>query len=100
MSAPDLASLFESVWFVEGTYAPDAAESRGPFRGAHVARLLELRAAGTLVAAGSFADVSASVMVVRAGSEDEALALFRDDIYQRNGVWVGLRARAFNRLKG
>lgn len=91
----DLSSRFESVWFVEGTYAPDAADTRGPFRAEHVARLSERIDAGEVVWAGSFPDVSASVMVVRAGSEAEALDLFRDDVYMRNGVWVELRARPF-----
>jgi uncharacterized protein YciI len=89
----------ESVWFVEATYAPDAADARVPFRSAHVAHLRELKVAGVVVEAGAFADVSSSVMIVRAGSEAEALALFRDDIYMRNGVWVEIRTRAFGRVR-
>ncbi len=88
----------EPVWFVEATYAPDGAESRGPFRAAHVARLQALKAEGVIVEAGAFADVSSSVMIVRAASEADALALFRDDVYLRNGVWVELRARPFGRV--
>jgi uncharacterized protein YciI len=89
----------ESVWFVEATYAPDAAEARAPFLAAHIAHLRELKASGVVVEAGAFTDVSSSVMIVRAGSETEALALFRDDIYMRNGVWVEIRARAFGRVR-
>jgi uncharacterized protein YciI len=100
MSMPDPASRFESVWFVEGTYAADAAEARAPFRAEHVAGLTARIAAEEVVYAGSFPDVSASVMVVRADSEAAALDLFRDDVYIRNGVWVELRARPFLLLTG
>ena len=39
-----------------------------------------------------------SVLLVRAGSESEALATVGDDIYLRNGIWVELRARPFGRI--
>jgi uncharacterized protein len=88
----------EPVWLVEATYAPDAAETRIPFRAEHLARLRELKRQGIVVEAGAFADVSASLVVVRAADEQAALGLFRDDVYLRNGVWVELRARAFGRV--
>ena len=43
-------------------------------------------------------DVSASVILVRAPSEEAAIDLVRDDVYMRNGVWVEVRARAFGRV--
>lgn len=89
----------EKVWLVEATYAPDGAETRAPFRAAHLAHLGELIAAGTIVEAGAYMDVSSSVMIVRAETEDEALELFRSDVYLRNGVWVELRARPFGRVR-
>lgn len=88
----------ESMWLVEATYAPDAAETRKPFRAAHLARLLELKDAGVIVEVGAFVDVSASIALIRAESEDAALAVCRDDPYMRNGVWVELRARPFGRV--
>ena len=88
----------EPVWLVEATYAPDAGETRVPFRSEHLARLRELKRQGIVVEAGAFADVSASIIVVRATDEQAALDLFRDDVYLRNGVWVELRARAFGRV--
>ncbi len=88
----------EPIWFVEATYAPDAAETRGPYRAEHLARAAALRDAGTIVEVGAFADVSASVVLVRAGSEEEALGLVGDDVYLRNGIWVELRARPFGRV--
>jgi uncharacterized protein len=94
---PD-APAIESIWLVEATYAPDAAESRVPFRAAHLARLLELKDAGVIVEVGAFMDVSSSIVLVRAESEAAALAVCRDDVYMRNGVWVELRARPFGRV--
>jgi uncharacterized protein YciI len=88
----------EPVWLVEATYAPDAAETRVPFRAEHIARLRELKRQGVVVEVGAFADVSASIIVLRAADEQAALALCRGDVYLRNGVWVELRARAFGRV--
>ncbi len=92
------APAIEAVWFVEATYAPDAAETRKPFRAVHLARLLELKDAGVIVEVGAFMDVSSSIALIRAESEAAALAVCRDDIYMRNGVWVELRARPFGRV--
>jgi len=89
----------ETVWWVEATYAPDAAETRVPLRARHLDRMARLRAQGIVVEVGAFTDVSASVLLIRAASEDDALELCRDDIYTRNGVWVELRARPFGRLR-
>lgn len=88
----------EPVWLVEATYAPDAAQTRTPFRAEHLARLGRLLDAGVVVEAGAFADVSASIILVRAESEAAALAICSDDVYLRNGVWVELRARPFGRV--
>lgn len=85
----------EPVWLVEATYAPDAAETRAPFRAEHLREILARRDAGTYIEAGAYADVSASLVLVRAETEAEALAIVGDDIYLRNGVWVELRARRF-----
>jgi uncharacterized protein YciI len=89
----------EPAWLVEATYAPDAAETRAPFRAEHLARAAERLADGTFAMVGAFADVSASVIVVRAATEEAALAACRDDVYLRNGVWVELRARPFGLLR-
>ena len=93
-----LPSSLELVWFVEATYAPDAAETRVPFRPEHLARLLELKDAGVVIEAGAFPDVSASILIVRAADEGAALELCREDVYMRNGVWVEVRARPFGRV--
>lgn len=98
MSAPSTPAGLESIWFVEATYAPDAAETRAPFRAEHLAGVRRRLESGEYVEAGAFTDVSASVILVRAESAEAALALVRDDVYLRNGVWVEVRARAFGRV--
>ena len=95
MPEPSADAVLEPVWFVEATYAPDAAETRKPFRAEHLAGVRERLDAGDYVEAGAFTDVSSSVVLVRADSAEAAVALVRDDVYLRNGVWVEVRARAF-----
>ena len=51
-----------------------------------------------MIEAGAFADVSASIILLRAADEAAALELCRDDVYMRNGVWVEIRARPFGRV--
>jgi len=97
---PPNSAAIEPVWLVEATYAPDAAESRIPFRSEHLARLGELKRRGIVVEAGAFSDVSASIVILRAADEQAALDLCSDDVYLRNGIWVELRARAFGRVTG
>jgi uncharacterized protein YciI len=89
----------ELVWLVEATYAPDAAETRVPFRAEHIGRLQELKRQGLVIEAGAFTDVSATLVLVRAADEEAALDLCREDVYLRNGVWVELRARPFGRVR-
>jgi uncharacterized protein YciI len=91
-------AITEAVWLIEATYAPDAAETRVPFRGEHVARLLELKEAGVVVEVAAAADVSASVIMLRAESAEAALEICRQDVYTRNGIWVEFRVRPFNRV--
>ena len=100
MTDPAAATPIEHVWLVEATYAPDAAETRVPFRAEHIARLLDLKRQGIVIEAGAFSDVSATLVLVRAADEQAALDLCRDDVYLRNGVWVELRARPFGRVRG
>ena len=98
MSEPTKAVAIEPIWLVEATYAPDAAETRVPVRARHLARLVELKEGGVVIEAGAFADVSASIILLRAADEAAALELCRDDVYMRNGVWVEIRARPFGRV--
>ena len=88
----------ESVWLIEATCAPDAAESRLPFRAEHLERFAGLVREGVVIEVGAVADVSASVILLRAESQEAALELCREDVYTRNGIWVEFRARPFNRI--
>jgi len=88
----------EPIFVIEATYAPDAAEMRAPIRPQHLARIAELRDRGVIIEAGGYADVSSSLLLVRASNEAAALDIARDDVYMKNGVWVELRVRAFGRV--
>jgi uncharacterized protein len=94
---PDGVTI-EQVWLVEATYAADGAERRKPFRAEHLAGIARRLADGTFVEAGALLDVSTSVLLVRAPTEEDALAICREDVYMRNGVWVSIRARPFGRV--
>jgi uncharacterized protein len=96
LTAP--AHSLENVWIVQATYAPDAAETRVPFRPRHLARMAALKAAGTIIEAGAFLDMSGSLLMVRAEDEAAAIDIAREDVYMQNGVWVELRARPFGRV--
>lgn len=91
-------TTMEPVWLIEATCAPDAAESRVPFRAEHLARFVDLKAAGVVIEVGAVADVSASVVMLRAPSADAALEICRQDVYTKNGIWVEFRVRPFNRV--
>ena len=88
----------EPVYIVEATYAPDAAETRPAVRPKHLARIAELMREGVVIEGGGYLDLSFSVIMVRAAGEAEAIALFRDDIYLKAGVWTEIRAKAFGRV--
>jgi uncharacterized protein YciI len=96
---PDGVAI-QQVWVVEASYGPDVADRRPPVRAEHLARIAVLREAGTIIEAGAFSDMSGSLILVRAASEEAALAVARDDVYYRSGVWTELRARAFGRVVG
>lgn len=98
-SATTPAHSLETVWLVRATYAPDGAETRVPHRAAHLARAAALKAAGVIVEVGAYTDVSESVLLIRAATEDEALEVCRRDPYMQHGVWVELRAKPFGRLR-
>lgn len=88
----------EQVWVIEASYGPDAAERRRAVRAEHLSRLAELRQAGTMIEAGGFADMSGSLLLLHAASEEDALNIARADVYFRSGVWTGIRARALGRV--
>jgi uncharacterized protein YciI len=88
----------EQVFLVEATYASDAAETRPLHRAEHLARVMALRAAGTLIEAGGCSDLSAAYLLVRAADAEGAAALISDDVYLREGVWTSFSVRGFGRV--
>jgi uncharacterized protein YciI len=89
----------ETIYVVEVSYAADAADKRPAVRPEHLSRVARLIDEGRLIEAGGFLDFSSALLLVRAPSEAEAVALIRDDVYIRAGVWVDdVRARPFGRV--
>ena len=88
----------EQVWVLEATYVPDGAAARVPFRAEHLARIARLKREGTVIEAGAYMDVSSSIILMRADSEDAVRAIARQDPYVREGVWVELRVKPFGRV--
>ena len=99
MSADVPADIaIETIFVVEATYGPDAAEIRPRVRPEHLARIAELRDRGVIVEAGGYTDFSTALVLIRADSAEAALAIARDDIYLSSGVWVELRVKPFGRV--
>lgn len=88
----------ERVFVIEATYAPDAAETRPRVRPQHLARIAQLMEQGIVIEGGAYTDLSTSLVMLRAADEEAALAIARDDIYMREGVWVELRVKPFGRV--
>lgn len=89
----------ESVFLVEAQYAPDAAEKRPAVRAEHLTRIVQLRQAGTIIEGGAYSDeLTSSIMIVRAEDAAAALAIAREDVYARSGVWTDISARPFGRV--
>ncbi len=88
----------ERIFVVEADYGPDAERIRPGARPEHLDRIARLIVEGRVIEAGGYLDFSTALLLVKADSENEALGLFRDDVYFRTGVWTGMRARPFGRV--
>ena len=88
----------EQIWVAECGYRPDVAERRAPVRSKHLVRAAELKAAGVIIEVGAFADLSGSLILLRASSEEAARAIIEADVYWLTGVWSGFSIRAFGHL--
>ena len=88
----------EPIFVIEATYGADAAVRRPPVRAEHLARIAELIRDGRIIEAGGYLDLSTAIMLVRAATEEEALALIRDDVYLKCGVLVSVTAKPFGRV--
>jgi uncharacterized protein YciI len=94
---PDGVSI-ETVWLVEVPYTPDAASRRPPLRAEHLARIARLRREGVVIEAGGLLDFSKAVVLLRAASEAEAIAIIEADVYTTGGVWSSPTARQYGRV--
>jgi len=89
----------ESVFLVEAQYTPDAADKRPAVRAQHLANVARLRDEGTIIEAGAYSDrLSSSVLLLRAADAAAALAIARQDVYVKAGVWGDISARPFGRV--
>jgi uncharacterized protein YciI len=89
----------ETVFVVEISYSDDAPEKRPAVRPEHLRRIARLLGDDRVLEAGGYLDFSSALLMVRASSEEEAVALVRDDVYLREGVWLDdARARPFGRV--
>ena len=89
----------EPIWVIEVPFARDAAKRRPAVRHEHLERVGRLLAEGRLIEAGGYTDFSGAILMVRADSEEDALALIRDDVFLRSGVWrEPIRAHAYGRV--
>jgi len=102
MSSEIPASVkIEAVFLVEAQYTADAAERRPAVRAEHLARVAELRRAGTIIEGGAYSDaLTSSLLLVRADDAAAALAVARADVYVKAGVWGDISARPFGRVVG
>ncbi|MGP5125992.1 YciI family protein [Brachybacterium tyrofermentans] len=81
-----------ALFAVQYTYTDDAEKTQS-VRPEHRDHLRELLAAGTLLLAGPFAGTPGGLLVVRADSEEGALAALDGDPFLREGVIIDRSAR-------
>ena len=94
---PDGVSV-EWVWLVEVPYTSEAPSRRPAHRPVHLERIARLKRAGRIVEAGGCDDWSKAVLLVRADTAEEALAVIEEDVYTTQGVWHSPSARRYGRV--
>jgi uncharacterized protein YciI len=94
---PDDVTI-ETVYLVEVPYTAEAMQRRPAYRRRHLARIARLIREGRVIEAGGAADFSKAVLLVRAASADEAIALIAEDVYTSGGVWHEPSARPYGRV--
>jgi hypothetical protein len=73
-----------------GTYCDNALEKRTPYRGEHLARLQQLKDAGTLVTLGPTEGSTHVFGIFEADSQEQVEQLVRSDIYWLQGIWTAV----------
>ncbi len=88
----------ETVYLVEVPYTAEARERRPALRTQHLERIARLRRDGRILEAGGLLDFSKAVLMVRAETADEALAIIAEDVYTTGGVWRSPVATPYGRV--
>jgi uncharacterized protein YciI len=83
------------VVHVNVTCAADYVSRREPVRGAHIDRLLHLRAAGVLVAGGPTPDGRSADLFYRVPHREALRPIVEEDPYRRVGAWTAYVPRDF-----
>lgn len=71
-----------------GSYCDNVLEKRAPHRQAHLDRLAQLKANGSLVTLGPTQDLTQVFGVYEAETEDAARQLVEEDPYWQHGIWT------------
>ena len=71
-----------------GSYCENVLEKRAPYRQAHLDRLAQLKAEGSLFTIGPTQDLTRVFGVYEAADETAARKLVEDDPYWQNGIWT------------
>jgi uncharacterized protein YciI len=74
-----------------GTYCDNALEKRTPFRDGHLARLQQLKQAGTLVTLGPTEGSTHVFGIFEAESLEAVDGLVKSDVYWREGIWTAVQ---------
>ena len=88
----------EWVWLVEVPYTSEAPERRPAQRPVHLERIARLKREGRIIEAGGCDDWSKAVILMRAASAEQALAVIDEDAYTTAGVWHSPTARRYGRV--
>lgn len=83
------------VYHVAVETAADYVTRREPHRGAHLERLMGLRARGLVVAGGPAPDGRGADLFYRVQQADDLRRLVEEDPYFTGGAWTGYRPRSF-----
>lgn len=83
-----------SFFVLEYRYAD--LDARARVRPDHLAYMKSLHESGTVILAGPVGDGSGAMVVLQAGSEDEAAQVVKDDPYTAAGVGVDHVLRPWN----
>jgi hypothetical protein len=71
-----------------GSYCDDVLARRAPYRQAHLDRLAQLKAAGSLVTLGPTKDLTRVFGIYEAEDEATVRRLIEEDPYWQHGVWT------------